>query len=78
MSEQASHPPHSKDAGGCDTRSLLLIHGLFRGIFSRAEGLARDAAPGDSARVQLEANHLDEMLQTLHIKREWAGLYKEA
>ncbi|HPY95192.1 MAG TPA: hemerythrin domain-containing protein [Clostridia bacterium] len=66
MSEQASPPAHPRDARGCDTRSLLLIHGLFRQIFSRAQGLVQDAPPGDAARVKLVKDHLSELLQALH------------
>ncbi|MCU1635485.1 MAG: hemerythrin protein [Cryobacterium sp.] len=53
-------------APGCDTSDMLVIHGLFRRVFTDAPRLVRQVAPGDSQRAGVIGAHVREISGGLH------------
>jgi hemerythrin-like domain-containing protein len=51
---------------GIDTREMVVVHTAFRRELGAAPQLVRGVAPGDRARVQVVADHVELLLEMLH------------
>lgn len=53
-------------ARGCDTGDMLVIHGMFRRLFTDLPGLVAGVLPGDSVRSAVVGAHVREVAAGLH------------
>lgn len=51
---------------GCDTTDMLMVHNLFRHLFTQARPLIRTVPDADTARAQIVTSHLREITRSLH------------
>lgn len=51
---------------GCDTTDMLMVHNLFRHLFTQARPLIRTVPDDDTARAQIVTSHLREITRALH------------
>lgn len=56
----------STGAPGCDTSDMVMIHGLFRSVYSEAPALVAGVTPGDSARAAIVGDHVAGLADSLH------------
>ncbi|MEE6271968.1 hemerythrin domain-containing protein [Georgenia wangjunii] len=54
------------DEVGCDTADMVVIHRLFRMLFTDAPGLVRGVPDGDTERAAVVAEHVAEAAGALH------------
>lgn len=50
----------------CDTSDLLMIHGMFRKVYSDAPVLVSAVVEGDASQLSVVADHIDDISQALH------------
>lgn len=50
----------------CDTADMLMVHNLFRLLFTQARPLILSVPDADTARAELVTSHLREITRTLH------------
>ncbi|WP_284975734.1 hemerythrin domain-containing protein [Arthrobacter sp. efr-133-TYG-104] len=58
--------PSLSEARGCDTSGLIVIHTMFRRLFTDAPRLVREVASGDTERSKVIGNHIAEIVSGLH------------
>lgn len=51
---------------GCDTADMLMVHNLFRHLFTQARPLIQAVPDADTARAQMVTSHLREITHSLH------------
>ncbi len=51
---------------GCDTADMLVVHNLFRHLFTQARPLIRSVPDADATRAKVVAEHLREITEALH------------
>lgn len=66
--------PAPKGAVGCDTSDMVMIHNLYRMVFRDATGLVDGVADGDTRRAGIVADHLGELIESLHHHHHTEGL----
>ncbi len=66
--------PARKDRPGCNTADMVMIHNLYRKVFREAAGLVAGAADDDSARTAVLADHLAELIASVHHHHHTEGV----
>lgn len=56
----------TRDARGCDTVGMLVMHRMLRRQFGAAPQLVRDVPPGDTQRADVVGRHVSEFTDILH------------
>ena len=51
---------------GCDTTDMLMVHNLFRHLFTQARTIIQAVPDADTARAEVVTAHLREITQALH------------
>ena len=64
----------SGEARGCDTGGLIVIHTMFRRLFTDAPRLVREVAGGDTERSKVIGDHVAEIVRGLHHHHEGEDL----
>ena len=59
-------PVARKDAPGCNTDDMRMIHGFYRKLYRDAVPMIESVKPGDDVHRKAVADHLDEITDSLH------------
>lgn len=66
--------PGPKDRPGCNTSDMVMIHNLYRKVFREAAGLVAGASDGDTSRSTVLADHLAELIASVHHHHHTEGV----
>ena len=65
--------PEGQEAG-CDTSGLILVHRIFRWLYSELPKLIREVRPGDTARAAIVGRYANLDFFALHMHHETEDL----